>query len=130
MILELSDDATEYGRQTRRAFESAGGDQLLQQADAAPETRETLVAPVLAELGAWDLDVRADAESREAAAALCRSAGYWALPYPLAERLAAPADLDVDGLIVAADRAMYRAKGAGKNRVCSTQDNEPEAEPT
>ena len=33
MILELSDDATEYGRQTRRAFESAGGDQLLQQAD-------------------------------------------------------------------------------------------------
>ncbi len=102
MILELSDDATEYGRQTRRAFESAGGDQLLQRADAAPETRETLVAPVLAELGAWDLDVRADAESREAAAALCRSAGYWALPYPLAERLAAPADLDVDGLIVIA----------------------------
>ena len=40
---------------------------------------------MLAELGAWDLDVRADAESREAAAALCRSAGYWALPYPLAK---------------------------------------------
>ncbi|PRC54598.1 acyl-CoA dehydrogenase, partial [Mycobacterium sp. ITM-2017-0098] len=33
-------------------------------------------------------------------AALCRSAGYWALPYPLAERLATPSDVDVDGLIV------------------------------
>ena len=100
MILELSDDATEYGRQALRAFEAAGGDLLLQQAEAAPETRAALVAPVLAELGVWDLDTRTDADSREAAAALCRSAGYWALPYPLAERLARPADLEADGLIV------------------------------
>lgn len=105
MILELSDDATEYGRQALRAIEAAGGDTLLQQADARPYTREALVAPVLAELGAWDLDVHADADAREAAAALCRSAGYWALPYPLAERLSRPADLDVDGLIVVCDRA-------------------------
>ncbi|PRC55672.1 acyl-CoA dehydrogenase, partial [Mycobacterium sp. ITM-2017-0098] len=52
------------------------------------------------ELGAWDLDPRTDADGLEAAAALCRSAGYWALPYPLAERLATPGDVDVDGLIV------------------------------
>ncbi|WP_328356897.1 acyl-CoA dehydrogenase family protein [Mycobacterium sp. NBC_00419] len=100
MNLELSEDATEYGRQALRAFESAGGDLLVQQAEAKPSDREALVAPVLAELGAWDLDPRADSDSLEAAAALCRSAGYWALPYPLAERLARPADLDVDGLIV------------------------------
>ena len=105
MILELSDDATEYGRQALRAFEAAGGDLLLERAEAEPETREALAAPVLAELGAWDLDVRGDADSREAAAALCRSAGYWALPYPLAERLSRPPDLEVDGLIVVSAQA-------------------------
>lgn len=47
-----------------------------------------------------DDDPRTDPDGLEAAAALCRSAGYWALPYPLAERLAAPADLDADGLLV------------------------------
>jgi hypothetical protein len=58
---------------------------------------------VLADLGAWELDPRTDADGLEAAAALCRSAGYWALPYPVAERLAKPTDLDVGGLIVVAD---------------------------
>jgi hypothetical protein len=100
MILDLSDAAREYGRQARHAFDAAGGDQLLLEAQKAPGTRESLVAPVLAELGAWELDPRADADGAEAAAALCRSAGYWALPYPLAERLAAPTDLEVDGLLV------------------------------
>ncbi|WP_460354715.1 acyl-CoA dehydrogenase family protein [Mycobacterium sp. ZZG] len=101
MILDLSDDALEYGRQALHAFENAGGDRLVEQAEAAPDTRAALVGPVLDGLGAWDLDPRTDADGLEAAAALCRSAGYWALPYPLAERLAAPADLDVDGLVVA-----------------------------
>ncbi|BBX08235.1 acyl-CoA dehydrogenase family protein [Mycolicibacterium aichiense] len=100
MNLELSDDAAEYGRQALRAFEAAGGDSLVQQAEAKPGDRDALVVPVLTELGAFDLDVRTDPESAEAAAALCRSAGYWALPYPLAERLAHPTDLDADGLIV------------------------------
>ncbi|MDO3636260.1 acyl-CoA dehydrogenase family protein, partial [Mycolicibacterium arseniciresistens] len=87
-----------------RAFEAAGGDELVQQAEAKPAERESLVGPALAGLGAWDLDVRGDADELEAAAALCRSAGHWALPYPVAERLARPADLDVDGLIVVADQ--------------------------
>ncbi|MDY6996136.1 MAG: acyl-CoA dehydrogenase family protein [Actinomycetota bacterium] len=100
MILDLSADAQEYGRQARQAFEAAGGDELVQRAEAAPDTRESLVAPVLDGLGAWELDPRTDADGVEAAAALCRSAGYWALPYPLAERLATPADLDVDGMVV------------------------------
>lgn len=100
MELELSDEATEFGRQALRAFQAAGGDQLVQDAEAKPQLRETLVGPVLVELGAWDLEAGTDPESREAAAALCRSAGYWALPYPVAERLCRPADLDVDGLVV------------------------------
>ena len=105
MILDLGDEAKEFGREALRAFDAAGGDELLQQAEAKPDTREALVGPVLAGLGAWELDVRADPDSLEAAAALCRSAGYWALPYPVAERLARPKDLDVDGLIVVADGA-------------------------
>ncbi len=102
MVLDLSDDAKEYGRQALRAFEAAGGDQLVQQAEAKPDSRESLAGPVLTELGAWELDPRTDPDGLEAAAALCRSAGYWALPYPVAERLAKPTDLDVDGLIVVA----------------------------
>src|ERR1700738_2693797 len=103
MILDLGDEAKEYGREALRAFETAGGDQLLQQAEAKPDTREALVAPILDGLGAWELDARTAPDSLEAAAALCRSAGYWALPYPVAERLSRPTDLDVDGLIVVAD---------------------------
>ena len=103
MNIELSAEAAEYGRQARRALEAAGGDQLVQLAEQEPRRREALVAPVLAELGAWDLDPRGDADELEAAAALCRGAGYWAVAYPVAERLCRPADLDVDGLVVAAD---------------------------
>jgi len=102
MILDLSAEANEYGREALRAFEAAGGDQLVQRAEAKPDTRETLVGTILAGLGAWELDARTDTEAAEAAAALCRSAGYWALPYPVAERLARPTDLEVDGLIVIA----------------------------
>jgi len=102
MILDLSDDAKEFGHQSLRAFEAAGGDQLVQDAEAKPASREALAGPVLAGLGAWELDPRNDTDGLEAAAALCRSAGYWAVPYPVAERLAAPTDLEVDGLIVVA----------------------------
>ncbi len=116
MILDLGDEAKEYGRQALRAFEAAGGDQLLQDAEAKPEIRESLVASTLRELGAWELDARTDIDSLEAAAALCRSAGYWALPYPVAERLARPTDLDVDGLIVVADNAPEGAVVGLENR--------------
>jgi hypothetical protein len=116
MILDLSDEAKEYGREALRAFEAAGGDQLVQQAEAKPVDREALVGPVLAELGAWDLDPRLDADGLEAAAALCRSAGHWALPYPVAERLAKPTDLDVDGLIVVAGTRPSGAIGGVESR--------------
>ena len=116
MILDLGDEAKEYGREALRAFQAAGGDQLVQQAEAKPETRESLVASVLSGLGAWELDVRTDADSLEAAAALCRTAGYWALPYPVAERLARPIDLDVDGLVVVAEVAPEGAIAGLENR--------------
>ncbi|CAJ1494160.1 acyl-CoA dehydrogenase family protein [[Mycobacterium] kokjensenii] len=105
MNLELGDEAQEYGREAVRAFEGAGGDELVLRADADPAGREDLIGPLLRELGAFELAPRTDADELEAAAALCRAAGYWALPYPVAECLSTPADLDVDGLIVVADHA-------------------------
>jgi len=116
MDLDLGADAKEYGRQALRAFEAAGGDQLVQQAEAKPETRDALVGHALGELGAWDLDARTDADGLEAAAALCRSAGYWALPYPVAERLAASTDLESNGLIVVAPNRPAAAIGGVETR--------------
>lgn len=104
MNIDLSEEAAEYGRQALRALEAAGGDRLVRQAEEEPERREAIMAPVLGELGAWELDARGDAGELEAAAAVCRSAGYWAVAYPVAERLSRPADLDVDGLVVVADQ--------------------------
>lgn len=100
MNLQLSAEAVEYGRQALRAFESAGGDELVHRAEAAPTERSAIAADVFDGLGTWDLDPRKDADELEAAAALCRAAGYWAVPYPVAERLSRPSDLDVDGLAV------------------------------
>jgi hypothetical protein len=112
MITELSEEATEYGRLALRALEAAGGDELAPRAFAEPDRRASMVAPVLAELGAWDLDPRRDGGEAEAAAALCRSSGYWAVPYPVAERLARPVDVECDGLLVV-DRAAPSAPVAG-----------------
>ncbi len=100
MNIELSAEAAEFGRLGLRALGEAGGDQLVVLAEDEPGRRESMVAPVLGELGAWALDPRGDAGELEAAAALCRSVGYWAAPYPVAERLARPPDLPVDGLVV------------------------------
>jgi len=100
VITEFNDEASEYGRVALRAFESAGGDRLLQLAEADPKQRESLAGRTLAHLGAWDLDPRGSIDEAEGAAALCRSAGYWAVPYPVAERLCRPTDLKADGLLV------------------------------
>src|SRR3546814_14816747 len=67
--IELSDEAIEYGRQALRALESAGGDQLVQRAEAEPDRRGEIVSAVFEELGAWDLSPRTDVDELEAAAA-------------------------------------------------------------
>jgi 3-oxo-4-pregnene-20-carboxyl-CoA dehydrogenase alpha subunit len=102
MNIELSVEALDYGRLARQALGEAGGDRLIQDAEEAPERRDAIFAPVLGELGAWQLEPRADPDDLEAAAALCRAAGFWCIAYPVAERLARPADLEADGLVVVA----------------------------
>lgn len=108
---DLSAEALEYGRSALRAFESAGGDRLLAEAEADPERRATIDS-LLAGLGAWDLHPAADADELEAAAALCRSSGYWGLPYPVAQRLCRTRHLGTDALaVVAAGRPAAPAAG-------------------
>jgi hypothetical protein len=103
MRIELNDDAIEFGRVAHAAIGSAGGDDLVQLAESDPERRGALVDGVLGDLGAWSLDPRGDVSELEAAAALCRAAGHWALPFPVAERLARPTDVDADALVVVSD---------------------------
>ncbi len=103
MNIDLCDEALAYGQSALHAIEHAGGDELAPAAETDPQQRAARVEPVLASLGAWELQPRESADELEAAATLCRSAGWWALPYPVAERLARPSDLPVDGLIVVAD---------------------------
>lgn len=98
MNIELCDEAREFGRESLRAFRAADGDDLLYRAEADPARRADLVEPILTALGAWDLTPRDEPVELEAAAALCRSAGYFAVPYPVAERLARTPGSD--GLIV------------------------------
>jgi 3-oxo-4-pregnene-20-carboxyl-CoA dehydrogenase alpha subunit len=101
---ELADEAIEFGALVTRALEAAGGDVLLQTAEQAPQRRAELVVPVLAPLGVWDLDLSSGGDELEAAALACRAAGYWAAPYPVAERLARTASSGALGLIVVADQ--------------------------
>ncbi|SEP10745.1 acyl-CoA dehydrogenase family protein [Trujillonella endophytica] len=109
MNTDLSPEATEFGREVLRALEAAGGDALVQQAEADPDRRQT-VAAALADLGVWELDPRGDGDELEAAAAVARSCGSWAVPYPVAERLARPPD--ADGLVLV-DEARPQAAVAG-----------------
>jgi hypothetical protein len=80
VIIELSAEALAYGRSARQAMGGPGGD-----GDAA--------FAVLDKLGAWDLDPLGDVDDLEAAAALCRAAGYCDVSYPVAERLAGRPDV-------------------------------------
>lgn len=138
MRLTLSDEAEELGRFARRAIEAAGGDALVAAAENDPGGREAQVEPLLANLGAFDLDPRGSADELEAAAALCRSAGWSALPYPLAERLARPRDLgDVDALAVVAPVRPAATAGGSRLRWAtvdldgrrSTAEVQPAVEP-
>jgi hypothetical protein len=119
VITELTDEAREFGRLAHRAVESAGGDTLVQRAEAEPHRRGELVDAVLAELGASDLDPTNDADELEAAAALCRTFGSWALPYPLAEVLCRPRDYG-DGLIVVGDGSPAAALSGLEGRWIAT----------
>ncbi len=100
MRIELNDEALAFGGVVRDALASAGGDLLVQRAEAEHGGGDEAVGGVLEGVGTWDLDVRGSGDELEAAAAVCRAAGWWAAPGAVAERLSRPVDLDADALCV------------------------------
>jgi acyl-CoA dehydrogenase len=91
MNRELPEVAIDFGAAAERAFTDAGGVDLARGAEAEPETRAEVVAPVLGRLGALDLRVADDLDTALAGGELCRVAGRCALPYPVIAVLAAGA---------------------------------------
>jgi 3-oxo-4-pregnene-20-carboxyl-CoA dehydrogenase alpha subunit len=110
MKLELSPEALDYGRAVRDALAAAR--------PIGPDDPGEAVEKTLAGLGAWDLDPRGDTDDLEAAAALCRAAGYSGTGYPVAERLA-PAP-DAGAIKAAADPAGARDAALGLTLPCWT----------
>jgi acyl-CoA dehydrogenase len=84
----LPEDITEFGAVAAKRFTRFGGPQAALRAETEDHVRhEARVA--LADLGAFDLDVRSADDDLLAAAVLCQAAGAAALPYPLVEELLA-----------------------------------------
>jgi hypothetical protein len=88
MNLTLPEAAREYAGAAHRALAPYGVD-LARRAVAEPAARTEVAEPILEKLGIDDLDPRADVEQALAAGELCRVAGSFAFPYPVAARLAA-----------------------------------------
>lgn len=87
----LPSEVSAFGDAARERLSSLGGVRFAMRAETEDGCREQAAA-ALAELGAWDLDVRTGADELLAAAELCRVSGALALPYPVVEQL-----LAVDG---------------------------------
>lgn len=88
MNLDLPDVAVDFARVARDAIAAAGGVDVARAAESDPETRSS-ADELLDRLGVGDLDPRADVTATLVAAELCRVAGGFVLPLPLAGRLLA-----------------------------------------
>ncbi|MGI5320922.1 acyl-CoA dehydrogenase family protein [Actinomadura nitritigenes] len=86
MDSRLPDDVGQLAEAATRRFRRLGGVDAARRAEADPATRET-ARKALDELGAFDLDIRADADQLLAGAVLCRAAGAVVLPWPLIPHL-------------------------------------------
>jgi hypothetical protein len=84
----LPEDIADFAAVAAKRLARFGGPQAALRAETEDHLRQDARA-ALADLGAFDLDVRTASEDLLAAAVLCRAAGATALPYPLAEELLA-----------------------------------------
>lgn len=88
MKTTLPEDITEFATVAAKRFARFGGPQAALRAETEEQLRDD-ARSALADLGAFDLDVRSADDELLAAAVLCQAAGAAALPYPLVEELLA-----------------------------------------
>jgi hypothetical protein len=124
MNTELTDEARELEAVLDSALRKAGGFDLARtQQEGGASAGE--VARLLESVGVWDLRPRRDDGDGEAAAAVCRAAGRYALPYPVAERLSGDPHGGIEALAVvgrprprinlaAVDLAWFASDGASQ----------------
>jgi acyl-CoA dehydrogenase len=84
----LPEDIAEFGAVASKRFVRFGGPQAALRAETEEQLRHD-ARTALADLGAFDLDVRSASDDLLAAAVLCQAAGAAALPYPVVEELLA-----------------------------------------
>jgi acyl-CoA dehydrogenase len=82
----LPEDITEFAAVAAKRFARFGGPQAALRAETEEHLRRD-ARVALADVGAFDLDVRSSSVDLLAAAVLCQAAGAAALPYPLVEEL-------------------------------------------
>ncbi len=88
MRTELPPEVSDFAVVAAKRLARVGGPPAALRAETDDEVRQR-AADALAEVGAFDLDVRFDTGDVLAAAVLCQAAGASALPYPLVEELLA-----------------------------------------
>lgn len=98
-------EAEQFAEVVRAAVAASGGTDLVVSAEADLAPAAARVDNMLAGLGVWELHPLQDATQLQAAAGVCRVAGAFALPCPLAERLAAASLTDADAVAVVAGQA-------------------------
>jgi len=105
MNSSLAEEALEVANVLRESIAAAGGVGLLRRAVADPDVRAEAEALVDA-VGLWDIAPLGDPLELEVAAAACQAAGFYALPYPVAERMARSATADATALVSATPIAL------------------------
>jgi hypothetical protein len=85
---DLPQDISDFAAVANKRLTRLGGPQAALRAETDDELR-TAARAALAEVGAFELDVRSSSDDALAAAVLCEAAGATALPYPLVEELLA-----------------------------------------
>lgn len=88
MNTELPQDISDFADTAVRRFSRVGGPPAALQGES-DEAPRLAAAAALRDIGAFDLDARAEASDRLAAAVLCQAAGATMLPYPVVDHLLA-----------------------------------------
>lgn len=100
----LPGEVADFAVAAQRGVRAAGGVDLARRAVDDPAVRTEVIPQLLGRLGIGEIEPRADLESALAAAQLALVAGAYALPYPVAARLAASGVEAADFLVVVDDR--------------------------